>query len=169
MWVKSNARGCSPPSAWSSVGRQDSGPGSTSTSSTCQHPITRGRSRCMRSMTLIGRDRRRCSGQRPAVVVRRALDVEVDDRRRRSVVEVVLSEALLALEIGRFGLVRGGFGRILGGLQRVLAELGLVLEQPAGPDAGSVVGSRKAVCGGLGQPGELPGELARVLDDLLAL
>ena len=54
MWVSSSARGRSSPSASSSVGRHEPGPGSISTSPTCQQPITRGRPRCMSSMILIG-------------------------------------------------------------------------------------------------------------------
>ncbi len=51
MWVSSRARGRTSPSASSSTGRQDVGPGSISTSPTCQQPITRSRPRCMRSIT----------------------------------------------------------------------------------------------------------------------
>ena len=42
MWVSSSARGRSPPSPSSSVGRHEVGPGSITTSSTSQEPITRG-------------------------------------------------------------------------------------------------------------------------------
>ena len=42
-------------------------------------------------------------------------------------------------------------------------------EQPSGPDAGRLVGGREAIGGRVGQAGELAGELAGVLDDLLAL
>ena len=97
MWVSSSARGRSSPSASSSVGRHDSGPGSTSTSPTCQQPITRGRPRCMRSITLIGRG---CSGsgERPGVLVARLgrLGLEVDDRRRLGVIGAVARELAFA-------------------------------------------------------------------------
>ena len=51
MWVNSRARGRASPSASSSVARQEAGPGSIRTSSTFQHPMTRSRPRCRRSIT----------------------------------------------------------------------------------------------------------------------
>src|SRR5690606_6897009 len=54
MWVSSSARGRSPPIASSRLGSEDSGPGSTSISSTCQQQITCGRPRCMTSIGRIG-------------------------------------------------------------------------------------------------------------------
>src|SRR5215218_1028258 len=50
MWVRSSARGGSPPSAASSVSSQDWGPGSIRTPSTSQQQITRSRPRCLTSM-----------------------------------------------------------------------------------------------------------------------
>src|SRR6476660_6313847 len=113
MWVTRNVRGRSPPSASSNVPKHDSGPGSTSTSPTCQQPITRGRPRCIRSMTLIGWG---CSGsgERPGVVVPRLgrLGLEVDDCRRLGVVGALVSElaftdgrGVLRLVLGKRGLV----------------------------------------------------------------
>src|SRR5215204_3827545 len=50
MWVRSSARGGSPPSAASSVSSQDWGPGSMSTPSTSQQQMTCSRPRCLTSM-----------------------------------------------------------------------------------------------------------------------
>src|SRR6185437_12982183 len=166
MWVSSRARGCLPSSSSSSVGRHDSGPGSTSTSPTCQQPITRGRPRCMGSMTLIGWG---CSslGQRPGVVVTRLgrLGLEVDDRRRLGVVRVLVSELAFA-DVG--GVLRLVFRK--GGLLRDRALAGLrQSEEASRPYAGRLIGGGEAVSGRVGQTGELARELARVLDDLLAL
>ncbi len=90
MWVSRSARGSQSPSASSSVGRHELGPGSISTSSSCQTPITRSRPRCMASINRIGATVPGGSGGRAvrrillAAQVREHLgDVRVLELRRR--------------------------------------------------------------------------------------
>jgi hypothetical protein len=102
------------------------------------------------------------------------LGLEVDDRRRLGVIGVLVTELAFADARGVLRLVLRKRGLVLDirlrrlGRYRAVAVLRQA-QQASRPDARGLVGSREAVGRRVGEARELARELARVLDDLLAL